>query len=265
MELAGMLIAIESPENPVYAIARPPTVVSTPPTMASPPIHLGYVRPASNATPYTVTVRPNTETQHAGESDLDLPDGKRALKGDLFLRRWRTGPGIHHGFQRHAVHGLERRSDGQAGDGSSRPETGPRAAAPRLQLFRQDQERRHHQRNSCQLGQVARDPQLVGGVFGECGHTVVRIGIHRVKIGPHEKEHAATNGAGRSDSVFAAVRHLKPSRHRLRRGRAATLRRQPGRLIELHQAVSTKITWIGVLSHSVVGGSPRNGMPLIAA
>lgn len=44
MELAGMLIAIAIPENPVYAITKPPTIVDTPAAMASQPIHFGYVR-----------------------------------------------------------------------------------------------------------------------------------------------------------------------------------------------------------------------------
>jgi hypothetical protein len=42
-ELAGILIAIAGPENPVYAITTPATVVGTPPTIASPPTHFGYV------------------------------------------------------------------------------------------------------------------------------------------------------------------------------------------------------------------------------
>ena len=40
-ELPGMLTAIESPENPVYAIKRPAAAVVTPPMSASPFTHLG--------------------------------------------------------------------------------------------------------------------------------------------------------------------------------------------------------------------------------
>jgi hypothetical protein len=39
------LIAIAGPENPVYAITTPATVVGTPPTIASPPTHLSESSP----------------------------------------------------------------------------------------------------------------------------------------------------------------------------------------------------------------------------
>lgn len=54
------------------------------------------------------------QPQHTRESDLDLSNGKRPLKRDRLLLRGRTGPGIDHHFQCHAVHRLERRGDGQA-------------------------------------------------------------------------------------------------------------------------------------------------------
>ncbi len=55
---AGILIAIASPEKPVYAIATPATIVGTPPAMATPANHLGYVSSPRSAIPYTVIVRP---------------------------------------------------------------------------------------------------------------------------------------------------------------------------------------------------------------
>jgi hypothetical protein len=51
MELAGILIAIAGPENPLYAIMPPAIVVATPPAMASPPIHFGYASSTSKAIP----------------------------------------------------------------------------------------------------------------------------------------------------------------------------------------------------------------------
>ena len=55
---AGILIAIASPENPVYAITTPPTIVGTLPAMASTANHFGYTSSPSRAIPYNVIVRP---------------------------------------------------------------------------------------------------------------------------------------------------------------------------------------------------------------
>src|SRR5712671_4897188 len=88
---AGILIAIASPENPVWAITTPAIIVGTPPIMASPPSHFGCVRSTSSA----IQDRGEThrETRHARQPDLDLTDRESGVKESLLLRGGCRSPG----------------------------------------------------------------------------------------------------------------------------------------------------------------------------